>query len=382
MIWIIIDHPQQLMTALGLIQKYNIFRNDINLIISNHPYHKNIELEYENYFHNVYIFDRVNLGRNILRDTVGLITQKIKVNLLIKKFEKNDILIGLSTCQVLENMFLSSLSNIIKIAIVTETQNKYAYKNLSDYAQYPRMLIYKPLMKSLGLYEVFSGLLKGYSSKTKDGIDALRYIKFIDSIYDHIFYMVNVDNDKNDYLIKYKNSYKLNYLSYKEDCEKKEKKEVIFFGNCFLVFNNFPQDKYAENTNKFLGYIRKFYSDCDLIYIPHPKETIEYKKLNLSKFTTYTGGLNAELYFQKNYCNIDACFSIASTVTRNALAYNIQSYSFLKIMGFDKQQENYFLNLYGNIQDEIYITSLEKQPNIIVFEENNVDKLKELLIGK
>jgi len=379
MIWIIIDHPQQLMTALGLIQNYSISKKNINLLISNHPYHKNIDIDYSLFFNEVVVFKRVNLGRNILKDSLNFFIQKVKVNNISKQIKKDDILIGLSTCQVLENMFLSLKKDIKKIGIITEVQYKYANKDLSDYKQYPRMVIYSPIMKLLGLYQVFNGLLEGYSKKTKDGIDALRYVKNIDKIYDYLFYMVNIDNKTNDYLVKYKNSFKINYLSFKENCKEQKLKEVIFFGNCFYLFENFSKDKYAENTNKFLDYIRYYYNDFHLIYIPHPKETEEKNQLNLSSFDIYEGKLNAELYFQKKYCNIQACFSIASTVTRNALAYNIQSYSFLKVMNFNKQQENYFINLYGNIQDEIFIKDLNKAPKKINLKQINNEILKDIL---
>lgn len=379
MIWILIDHPQQLMTALGLVQKYNIGKSDVSLLISNHPYHKNIKVKYEKYFNDVIIFKRVNLGRNIIKDTINFFKQDRQVKKIIKeKFKSDDILVGLSTCQVLENMFLS-FSQIKKVAIVTESQYNYAYRELENYQQYPRMMIYKGIINILGLYDVFNGLLKGYRKKIKDGIDILRYIKPVHKIYDEVFYMVNVDNTTNKYLEKYKNTHKLSYLSFKDDCKEANKKEVVFIGNCFLSFDNFPSSRYAENTNKFLEYIRTFYKDKNFIYIPHPKEQNETKMLNMNDFEVYNGNLNAELYFQKNYCNIEACFSIASTVTRNALAYNIQSYSFLKVMGFEKQQEEYYTNLYGNIQDEVYIESLEEMPQRIEFQSINSEKLQEVL---
>lgn len=379
MYWALVDHPQQLNTILGLIQRYNIKPNEINLLISYHPYHKKINDEYKKNFNSIYIFERVNLGKNIIRDIYRLFIQNKKVNELKKQVQSDDVFLLFSAAQVLENFIVSKFKSNKKIGIFPEVQYRYAYKELNDFVQYPRMKIYSPLMKVFGLEKVFNGLLKGYTKKTKDGIDALRFIQPIHEIYDYIFYMVNINNTTNDYLESYKNSYKINYLSYKEKCETSMKKQVIFFGNCFLSFNNFPSERFAKNTDKFLNYLRKYYKDSELIYIPHPREDKEMKIINLDGFHVYKGGLNAELYFQKNYCNIEACFSIASTVTRNALAYDIQSYSFLKVMGFEKQQEEYYTNLYGNIQDEVYIESLEEMTQRIEFQSINSEKLQEVL---
>src|SRR5438552_3247199 len=111
-------------------------------------------------------------------------------------------------------------------------------------------------------------------------------------------------------------------------------RRVVFFGTPFLLVRNLTPEIYVQHANQCLDYIRRNYPGRDLIYRPHPFETKEADQLNLNGFQVESDGETAELYFLNRFVEMEAVFSVSSTVSRRALTYGLNAYSFWRCFPF------------------------------------------------
>src|SRR5438309_4594169 len=105
-------------------------------------------------------------------------------------------------------------------------------------------------------------------------------------------------------------------------------RRVLFFGTPFLLVRNLAPEIYVQHTNQCLDYLRRNYPGRDLIYRPHPFETKEADQLNLNGFHVESDGEAAELYFMNRFAEIEAVFSVSSTVSRRARPFGLNADAF------------------------------------------------------
>ncbi len=121
-----------------------------------------------------------------------------------------------------------------------------------------------------------------------------------------------------------------------------EKKLVIFFGNDLptLVAMGVDKDRYISQTNKCLDFVREHFSDCQLLFKPHPAGFNEGTLLDLSGFAFLEGKITSEIFLWQHHARIRCVFAIGSLSAANAYAMGLNAY------------------LFSNFFDEIYSKEL------------------------
>ena len=137
---------------------------------------------------------------------------------------------------------------------------------------------------------------------------------------------------------------------------------VIFFGTPFLLVKNLAPEVYIENLNRCLDYIRQNYPGRALIYRPHPFEKGEAGKLNLAGFRVEDDREVADLYFLRHFAEIEAVYSVSSTVSRTALNNGLNSYALWRCFPFSETQTKFFRKVMGDVPPEFEISDLTKSP--------------------
>ena len=139
-------------------------------------------------------------------------------------------------------------------------------------------------------------------------------------------------------------------------------KRVLFFGTPFLLVQNLAPEVYVEHANRSLDFIRRNYPGRDLIYRPHPFETNEANQLNLNGFRLESDGEPAELYFLERFCEIEAVFSVSSTVSRRAMTFGINAYAFWPCFPFSETASRFFKKLMGEAPAGFEIRGFAQAP--------------------
>ena len=139
-------------------------------------------------------------------------------------------------------------------------------------------------------------------------------------------------------------------------------RRVLLFGTPFLLVRNLTPEIYVQHANQCLDYLRRNYPGCDLIYRPHPFETKEADQLNLNGFHVESDGEAAELYFLNRFAEIEAVFSVSSTVSRRAMTFGLNAYAFWRCFPFPETAAKFFEKLMGDVPPGFDIRDLANPP--------------------
>ena len=139
-------------------------------------------------------------------------------------------------------------------------------------------------------------------------------------------------------------------------------RRVIFFGTPFLLVKNLEPEIYVEHLNRCLDYIRENYPSRDLIYRPHPFEKGEARRIKLDGFRVEDDREVADLYFLRHFAEIEAVYSVSSTVSRTALNNGLNSYALWRCFPFSETQTKFFQKVMGDVPSEFEISDLTRPP--------------------
>jgi hypothetical protein len=151
-------------------------------------------------------------------------------------------------------------------------------------------------------------------------------------------------------------------FSAKFDGARSRHNRVIFFGTPFLLVQNLQPEIYIEHLDSCLDYLRQNYPGRDLVYRPHPFEKGEAAKLNLQSFRIEDDREVADLYFLRHFAQIEAVYSVSSTVSRTALNNGLNSYALWRCFPFSETQARFFRKVMGDVPPEFEITNLSTPP--------------------
>src|SRR5207247_5920300 len=129
-----------------------------------------------------------------------------------------------------------------------------------------------------------------------------------------------------------------------------------------LLVKNLAPEVYVEHLNRCLNYIRQNYPGRDLIYRPHPVEKGEATKLNLDGFRVEDDREVGDLYFLRHFAEIEAVYSVSSTVSRTALNNGLNSYALWRCFPFSETQTKFFQRVMGDVPPEFEISDLTEAP--------------------
>lgn len=408
-IWMVLNHPQELATALALASYWGREKFTINLIIARHHYWSKVDINlYKHQFDEIFFFPRpdyvsspfrgplesikklrqmkknaklrgnkVNLViiQSIFRRLQSVLMYPIRIVKMIReilqikkqivrlRIKPDDFIFGLSATAFVENIVISTHPQNLKVAVIP---NEVYEQSITP----PDRTRFKNTLEGVltgGIIEPITGLQQTYFMRERErlGIGLGRYKKSLPEIYSRVIVLGNPsnNNERNITTMPFPYVLALNKTKIRSLSDKPQK--VVLFGSNFLgmVANLMDVRTYVQKLNDYLEFIRdKYGSTFKLVYRPHPNETTEVSLLELKQFTIEHDGTLSELYLFQNMNNIYAAFSVESTSSRSALYFFINSYSFLNISPYDADMKEYFRKVYGDVPDDFYIKDLSVTP--------------------
>lgn len=410
-VWMVLEHPQAMVTALALVKHWGRDRFVFNLLISRHFYFEAIDInQYKNQFDNIIVFDRVDYVPNpfphplkifrILRQkkmvaelkgqpgyvavsqsvfnslqnmllyplhVLSLIFRILRLKRRVAQLEIQpyDIIIGLSSFYYLENVVLSMHPQNLKIGIMPAV----------EYDQHVRPVdrsVYKDTLEgwvSNWIIEPVTGLHRTHYMKERRHPALTAWIRFkrpLPSIYNKFVVLGDISQLTGDNILTMPFPYTLTINQAGRNDSNKKRQKVVFFGSNFMGFvaGVIAPEIFAQKLNACLSFVRERYgSTYKLVFRPHPFGKREIRLLDLSQFEVEDDGMLSEFYLYHNIENIHAVFAVESTSSRSAFNFFINAYSFLNIFPYDKEMKSYFRLNYGNVPDDFYINDLSIMPN-------------------
>ncbi len=201
-----------------------------------------------------------------------------------------------------------------------------------------------------------------------DGVRLRRLQKNPEELFDVIIFMSNSGGElpaqAEDQVIpsRFPSIAELRSFSAQFSRQQGQNGRVIFFGTPFLLVKNLEPGVYIEHLDRCLDYIRQNYPGRVLIYRPHPFEKGEASKLNLEGFRVEDDREVADLYFLRHFAEIEAVYSVSSTVSRTALNNGLNSYALWRCFPFSETQTKFFRKVMGDVLPEFEISDLTKPP--------------------
>lgn len=353
-IWLIIDHPMQIITAIGL-ALYFKDKYFINLLISRHHYwNKADQAVFFEYFQEIHWFPKVDFSWILPREVAKIIFNLWKIKRLAIKAE--DIFLVLSNKVILETILFSLHDKNKRIAINPDFVCRDIYHPLPQSA-YQEKLISK--IWNLTIFPLFNLKAIIYLKEIKEkNLYAYMYRDGNEKIFYKFFSIVN---DQTDSL--YDNDiYDLASFVSSRICKNKieitKGSSIVFFGDSLEM-----DDYRIQFTNKCLRYIERFFPGYSYIYKPHPNDCGEAASVDLGKFKIYDKKIVAELFWIENLNNTKFCFSIASMATRYSLNIGVTSFYFLKLYkNYSEDYYNALLSGVSRVDNRCFIEDFSKSP--------------------
>jgi hypothetical protein len=280
----------------------------------------------------------------------------------------SDALLCLASVMGLANAAVSAHPKVYKILCIS----KSGYEGLTRRPDRMRFRFTTSGWLQNRLVEPLAGVERTINFKPRlnpggDGVRLVRLQKDLHDVYDSVIVMSNsgreVPRDPDSRLIaaRFPSIAELPELPVIAE-QKGARHRVIFFGTPFLLIHNLSPEVYIEHLNRCLDYIRRHHVSCDLIYRPHPIETEEASRLDLKGFQIENDREAAELYFLRHFAEIEAVYSVSSTVSRTALNYGLNAYSLWRCFPFPETAATFFERLMGDVPPGFDIRDLNQPP--------------------
>jgi hypothetical protein len=372
-LWIVISRPDRLPNALVAADALRErFPGGIHLLREESKWWKNARWqEFVGEFAEVHAFPKVKTCRG-LKDLPRLYRENVDrqrgVGALPIDPEK-DVLLCLAGLLGLGNAALSAHPDVYKILCASQK----AYGELTRHGDRARFRFTTSGWLQNRVVEPLAGVERTIHYKPRinpggDGVRLRRLQKDPDEIFDAIIFMSNSGGElparAEDQIIpsRFPSIAELRDFPSKINSGQDRQGRVIFFGTPFLLVKNLAPEVYVEQLDRCLDYIRENYPGRDLIYRPHPFEKGEASKLRLEGFQVEDDREVADLYFLRHFAEIEAVYSVSSTVSRTALNNGLNSYALWRCFPFSETQAKFFRKVMGDVSPEFEISDLTKPP--------------------
>jgi len=372
-LWIVISRPDRLPNALVAADALRErFPGGIHLLREESKWWKNAKWQdFVGEFAEVHAFPKVRTCRG-LKDLPRLYRENVDrqrgVGALPVDPDK-DVLLCLAGLLGLGNAALSAHPDVYKILCASQK----AFGELTRHGDRARFRFTTSGWLQNRVVEPLAGVERTIHYKPRinpggDGVRLRRLQKDPDEIFDVIIFMSNSGGElpasAEDQIIpsRFPSIAELRSFSTQINRGDNRDRRVIFFGTPFLLVKNLTPEVYVEHLNRCLDYIRRNYPGRDLIYRPHPFEKGEASKLNLAGFQVEDDREVADLYFLRHFAEIEAVYSVSSTVSRTALNNGLNSYALWRCFPFSETQTKFFRKVMGDVSPEFEISDLTKPP--------------------
>lgn len=365
-LWIALCHPALTVEALQVAKVARKHFDSAHLIYEDHRAWKRIRLnELERDIDSTHPIEAAKLPHGIL----GAWGTRQKLKRQIAQVDRlgigsDDCLILFSALTLFANVMLSRSRGAHRLLAVS--RKKYVDFNQMPDARYRETsggwISRRVVLPSLGLYPTLNLRLK-----QRGGGDGERLRRFPGPLHQYFDRILVTDNpgatamENSPANVEQVVFPQIQFLRKTGQVVPVTRRMVPFFGTPFLALRNIAIDDYIRSLNASLDYLRRHF-DAQFIYRPHPAETTECEKLNLTGFEVQNDREPAELFFLRNAEAIEAVFSVSSTVSRNAFLLGFQSYALWKVFPFEQRARDYFASVMGDVPQEFYVESLEQAP--------------------
>lgn len=373
-LWIVISRPDRLPHALVAAEALRTrFPGGVYLLREESKWWDSANWKpFATEFAEVYAFPKVKTCRG-LKDLPRLYRENVQRQKGVGALPidpASDVLLCLAGLLGLGNAALSAHPDVYKILSVSQK----AYGELTRHGDRARFRFTTSGWLQNRVVEPLAGVERTIHYKPRlnpggDGVRLRRLQKDIDRVFDAIIYMSNggheLPPEADDRIISARFpsiAELLDFSAIARTNDGSEKRRVIFFGTPFLLVQNLEPKVYIEHLNQCLDYLRRSYPGCDLAYRPHPAETDEPKRLKLDRFRIENDREVADLYFLRHFSEIDAVYSVSSTVSRTALNNGLNSYALWHCFPFTNTQTTFFQRVMGDVPPEFEISDLTKPP--------------------
>jgi hypothetical protein len=372
-LWIVISRPDRLPNALVAADALREqFPGGIHLLREESKWWENANWqEFVSGFAEVHAFQKVKTCRG-LKDLARLYRENVDrqsgVGALSMDPEQ-DVLLCVAGLLGLGNAAISAHPDVYKILCVSQK----AYGELTRTGDRARYRFTTSGWLQNRFVEPLSGVERTIHYKPRinpggDGVRLRRLQKDPEDLFDLIIFMSNSGGElparAEDQIIpsRFPSISELRDFVLQANGTPDRRHRVIFFGTPFLLVKNLEPEVYVEHLNRCLSYIRENYPGRDFVYRPHPFEKGESTKLNLQGFRVDDDREVADLYFLRHYSEIEAVYSVSSTVSRTALNNGLNSYALWRCFPFSETQKRFFGKVMDDVPPEFAISELTKSP--------------------
>lgn len=370
-VWIVIARPDRLPAALLAAETLNdLFPGGCRLIRERSEWWDRIPRElYVAHFASIHDFDRIEKCRG-LRDLPRMYRAYAGRQRELKELPVNpdaDVFVVLGGTMSIANAAISAHPKTRKVLVsgrhaydeVTREVDRYRYRFTTS--SWLENRVVEPLT---GVERTLN--LKPRSNPGGDGVRISRLERNAAEIYDAIL-IVSQSGTELPREVSARMLTSLHPsiadLQLTEHAPLAAKQRVVFFGTPFLLIHNLEPKVYVEHLDLCLGYLREHYgAACRLIYRPHPVETEEVNRLRLDGFEIENDRAAAEVYMVQFYGEIEAVFSVSSTVSRSALNNGLNGYSLWRVFPFAETAARFFERLMGDVPVEFDVSDLSQPP--------------------
>src|SRR6202045_4629028 len=372
-LWMVISRPDRLTNALVAADALRErFPGGIHLLREESKWWENANWqEFVRDFAEVHAFPKVKTCRG-LKDLPRLYRENVDRQRGVGALPidpDNDVLLCLAGLLGLGNAALSAHPDVFKILCASQK----AFGELTRHGDRARFRFTTSGWLQNRVVEPLAGVERTIHYKPRinpggDGVRLRRLQKNPEDIFDVIIFMSNSGGElpaqAEDQIIpsRFPSIAELRSFSAQFNREQGRNARVIFFGTPFLLVKNLAPEVYIEHLNRCLDYIRQNYPGRILIYRPHPFEKGEASKLKLDGFRVEDDREVADLYFLRHFAEIEAVYSVSSTVSRTALNNGLNSYALWRCFPFSETQTKFFRKVMGDVPSEFKISDLTKPP--------------------
>jgi hypothetical protein len=372
-LWIVISRPDRLPNALVAAEALRErFPGGLNLLREESKWWENARWqEFVGDFAQVHAFPKVRTCRG-LKDLPRLYRENVNRQRGVGALPINpetDVLLCLAGLLGLGNAALSAHPDVYKILCASQK----AYGELTRTGDRARYRFTTSGWLQNRFVEPMAGVERTIHYKPRinpggDGVRLRRLQKDPEEIFDVIIFMSNSGGElpaRAEHQVipsRFPSIAELRDFSGRFNGARDRYRRVIFFGTPFLLVKNLEPAVYVEHLNRCLDYIRQNYPGRDWAYRPHPFEKGEPSRLNLANFRVEDDREVADLYFLRHFDDIEAVYSVSSTVSRTALNNGLNSYALWRCFPFSETQTRFFRKVMGDVPAEFEINDLTKPP--------------------
>jgi len=349
--WFFIDHPQQVLYAMGVKNIIDPLFSSINLVVSRHGYWNDPTLKlFSRNFDSWLVLNKPQRPKFLNREHIFI---KFVIPLLKNKsilqglpIKLTDVIFCFSGAySYVENMAISLFPGSKKILI----------KIKEDISVNHQISAFNVV---INLLEYLIGLHPTVSMPPGEKFPRFTaYKQDLSSIFQHVGFFENISQKIPPYV---KDSLYFPQFSIPRSNKHQNKKIVVLFGQVQPGYEA-TNPINIVTANKIISYLRHFYGGkFQLVYKPHPLEQKNFCKLNLTGF--HVDHTPAEAFFQRELNRLHTTFSFCSSVSAMAFNLGLPSYTFYPLIKLPRNVKKTYQLAFSGLPKRLFITTLDSPP--------------------